>query len=68
MRRLSRSRSSLVGAALACSRSAVDDLRVEQRDDEHERAEEHHRAERNEAAGKAFGIHGGLLSAKAMGN
>ena len=33
----------------------LDDLRVEQRDDEHERAEEHHRTERNEAAGKAFG-------------
>ena len=46
---------------------AVDDLRVEQRDDEHERAEKHRRAERDQAAVKAFGIHSGLLSLRLGG-
>ena len=41
---------------------AVDDLRVKERDNEYERAEKHRRAERDQAAGKAFGIHSGLLS------
>ena len=41
---------------------AVDDLCVKERDNEYERAEKHRRAERDQAAGKAFGIHSGLLS------